>query len=929
MTVKRKALSVFACVILVLSLVPIIAYADDTEPDGGTTPTEAVGEIETNALESEQETPQEEGGSVSESGNEDGRGNEGEGQNDGSEADEAETGQVADPSSSRSVNVLRAGGLVRGDTGGTSGGEGDLVLAKSLETDGQGDKVITLEAYASGSMSIVEQGIHCDIVLVLDQSGSMDDRFGSQGSYHALSGYSNKRLGDLAENGNLYVRGGDGSYVAVDVDVSGFISLKYSYTWEGLEAPLTSEGRYTVPQFEGVTFYSFQTDQTVTRIAALKDAANSFVQSVRSNSLGEDGIAGTVDDVPHRIAVIGFASGGNTELFVGSASYPYGQSAQSQYGSAFQDMTTEMGFDNALASIGQLSADGGTLVDDGLDMANGVFSANPLVTGKLRNRVTVVLTDGAPGLYGNDRGVANEAISQASELKTAGSTVFSIGIFPGADASGDLPDQSAMGWGDNDSNRFMHLLSSNYPDASSMGSPGARFVDEEGSSPDYYLSASDSAGLNSIFQSISQSTGGSSVDVGTEAVVRDVVAAGFSLPEAADASSVKVFTRAYLGPDAGWAEAIPLDGAAVVVDGSTVDVSGFDFSGNWVGMREEGGAAIPHGSKLVVRIPVERTATFGGTGRTNDATSGVYADLESEPLGMFEQPIDSAALDFEVASSDDVVYLGETSNIADNVSWAESYVPDGQNNAFVDIAYRLVVDGVTYFSEIPAGTDASGPDFALAWKDSSGNPVETITVLPVGAGEEEYGLSCTVSDAWDGNEAQDDLEIEGQVCVRAVACSVTVGKSLSGAMYHPGDSFLVTVEQVEDTVARYEELAQDCPRASAFLIGSVRAVVSADGSVTVAGLPIGTYRVTEDQAWSWRYEFVGSTGGVAEEHGSSVSLPTSDERPASSLYAQASVTLTNRLEREAWLSHECSAVNVFGVIDGSVEVVRANEGGAA
>ena len=282
-----------------------------------------------------------------------------------------------------------------------------------------------------------------------------------------------------------------------------------------------------------------------------------------------------------------------------------------------------------------------------------------------------------------------------------------------------------------------------------------------------------------------------------------------------------------------------------------------------------------------------------------------------------------------MASSDDVVYLGETSNIADNVSWAESYVPDGQNNAFVDIAYRLVVDGVTYFSEIPAGTDASGPDFALAWKDSSGNPVETITVLPVGAGEEEYGLSCTVSDAWDGNEAQDDLEIEGQVCVRAVACSVTVGKSLSGAMYHPGDSFLVTVEQVEDTVARYEELAQDCPRASAVLIGSVRAVVSADGSVTVAGLPIGTYRVTEDQAWSWRYEFVGSTGGVAEEHGSSVSLPTSDERPASSLYAQASVTLTNRLEREAWLSHECSAVNVFGVIDGSVEVVRANEGGAA
>lgn len=136
----------------------------------------------------------------------------------------------------------------------------------------------------------------------------------------------------------------------------------------------------------------------------------------------------------------------------------------------------------------------------------------------------------------------------------------------------------------------------------------------------------------------------------------------------------------------------------------------------------------------MVRIPVERTATFGGTGRTNDATSGVYADLESEPLGMFEQPIDSAALDFEVASSDDVVYLGETSNIADNVSWAESYVPDGRTTRSWILLIGSLSTALRTSARFRPVRTPSGPDFALAWEDSSGNPVETITVLPLELG---------------------------------------------------------------------------------------------------------------------------------------------------------------------------------------------------
>ena len=50
-------------------------------------------------------------------------------------------------------------------------------------------------------------------------------------------------------------------------------------------------------------------------------------------------------------------------------------------------MNTSSGVNNVSASIAALAADGGTLTNLGLEMANGIFAANPIADGEKRNRV--------------------------------------------------------------------------------------------------------------------------------------------------------------------------------------------------------------------------------------------------------------------------------------------------------------------------------------------------------------------------------------------------------------------------------------------------------------------------------------------------------------------------------------------------------------
>lgn len=679
-----------------------------------------------------------------------------------------------------------------------------MKISKTAAANADGSYTIMLEAFATGSTVITEQktDIPTDIVLVIDQSGSMNDPIGGYtytayrtGGYNSRN-YHNDEYYPLRHNGgseNLWHKLNNNEYIAVSVEqkmvytaisgwsnrnyydnqnslyclVSGeyksvavrreghlFSADEYWYTMDGQQILYTT-GDSSIPNFgqyaplyqsvkkytysytlNGVTtvieesfgdgsspdtqFYrrDYSSSAGGTRLNALKNAATTFANAVAAKAAGADGdISTPADNVNHRIAVVGFASGqyyngtnynyGNTEVFVGSNQYKYGSAAQGQYGNAFQDMNISTGVGNVSASIGTLSADGGTLTNLGLEMGNGIFGANPIAEGETRNRVVIVFSDGVPGWSGYDSNTANSAITQAETAKnTYGATVYSIGIFPGADAT------SAGNQNGNETekaNWFMQQVSSN------NGTP---------QSPSYYLSAADAGTLNSIFQQISDQieTGGTTSTLTSDAVVKDIISPQFTLPAGTTAANITVETYACTGKNANddytWSNNNSTMGATASISGDQVNVTGFNFSENYVGTVTEGDSVTYRGHKLVISFKVQPKAGFlGGNEVYTNTSAGIYENNTAEnPLLTFDRPTVNVPIkDVTVTAKDKNVYLkGEVT--ADQLKdGAEISV----GNVKLDLSKATDADK-------PYGLDpwqAEYVDITVAVKDKDGNVI--------------------------------------------------------------------------------------------------------------------------------------------------------------------------------------------------------------
>lgn len=679
-----------------------------------------------------------------------------------------------------------------------------MKISKTATANADGSYTITLEAFATGSKVITEQktDIPTDIVLVIDQSGSMNDPIGGYtytayrtGGYNSRN-YHNDEYYPLRHNGgseNLWHKLNNNEYIAVSVEqkmvytaISGWSNRKYYdnqnslyclvsgeyksvavrreghvfsadeywYTMDGQQILYTT-GDSSIPNFgqyaplyqsvkkytysytlNGVTtvieeslgdgsspdtqFYrrDYSSSAGGTRLNALKNAATTFANAVTAKAAGADGdISTPADNVNHRIAVVGFASGqyyngtnynyGNTEVFVGSNQYKYGSAAQGQYGNAFQDMNTSTGVGNVSASVGALSAEGGTLTNLGLEMGNGIFGANPIAEGEKRNRVVIVFSDGVPGWKGYDSNTANSAITQAGTAKnTYGATVYSIGIFPGADAT------SAGNQNGNETekaNWFMQRVSSNtqYPQ-----------------SPSYYLSAADAGTLNSIFQQISDQieTGGTTSTLTSDAVVKDIISPQFTLPAGTTAANITVETYACTGKNANddytWSNNNSTMGATASISGDQVNVTGFNFSENYVGTVTEGDSVTYRGHKLVISFKVQPKAGFlGGNEVYTNTSAGIYENGSAEnPLLTFDRPTVNVPIkDVTVTAKDKNVYLkGEVT--ADQLK-------DGSEISVGDVKLDLSKAADT---DKPYGLDpwqAEYVDITVAVKDKDGNVI--------------------------------------------------------------------------------------------------------------------------------------------------------------------------------------------------------------
>lgn len=226
------------------------------------------------------------------------------------------------------------------------------------------------------------------------------------------------------------------------------------------------------------------------RIDALKGAANSFIDTIAKQNEAIEGV-----DRQHRVAIVKFA-GDKTDK-VGNNTYDKREFGRTNTYNCSQVMAgltncSGPGVTDLRETIKAIKPAGATRADNGLQLAEGITSSRADA-----KKIVVFFTDGTPTSYDEfDSKVANDAVTAAKNMKDSKATVYTIGIFSGADPAAD-PSKK----GTSDVNKFMHAVSSNYPDATSYASDK---LGTRAENSDYYKSATNAEELKKVFDDISQ-----------------------------------------------------------------------------------------------------------------------------------------------------------------------------------------------------------------------------------------------------------------------------------------------------------------------------------------------------------------------------------------------------------------------------------------
>lgn len=259
----------------------------------------------------------------------------------------------------------------------------------------------------------------------------------------------------------------NGSYT-VNVDVKGASSTTTVTTTQPIDFTLVLDvsGSMDDPMSK--------TDRTK-RLDALKEAVKAFLDEAANTNteagseLVRVGLVKFAGDKTDKIGDDMYRSGGYT--------YNYSQ--------IVSNLTADM---NGLKNkVSKLKAAGATRADNGFNLAAKMMGSARTDAKK----VVIFFTDGSPTSSSGFEGkVANKAVEAAKELKDGGATVYSIGVFSGADPS------SIQG----NENQFMHAVSSNFPKATSYEDCGDGDKDAG-----YYKAATNASELNAIFDEIEKS----------------------------------------------------------------------------------------------------------------------------------------------------------------------------------------------------------------------------------------------------------------------------------------------------------------------------------------------------------------------------------------------------------------------------------------
>ena len=811
-----------------------------------------------------------------------------------------------------------------------------LALSKTATTNADGTYTITMEAYTTGEVITSTNTAPVDIVLVLDQSGSM------------------------------------------------------AYDFDGNSTNTNSARR----QY------------------AMKQAVNDFIDNVKAKYNAEKS--------DHRMAIVTFGS--NADTLQGWTSV---------------DEVDEKGENKLQGKISGLpnSPSGATNVAAGMEKAKNLMGSGYSYTGTniKRQKVVIVFTDGVPTTQTNfNVNVANAAITTAKTMKDAGVTIYSVGIFNGANPNkihgdyyyraiiADTPCDGSVGsyWGTtnlsssnaNDfadpdipaGNRFLNYISNNY-DASNIG---LSFNDGDGlfggyqwkitqnftrTADNYYLTADNSASLNSIFQTISDNIQNANINLGSETVIKDEISPYFTAP--ANASDIHLYT-AEAKSDGTFKDRVEASNTVKpTVDGDTVSVTGFDFNANFVSDKAKSDGT--YGKKLIIEFNVTPKDKFlgGNDVPTNDWENSAVYDKDGNEVEKFADASTTPTVDvpikaMTVTAADKKVYLLDDLTKAQLISGstvkagnvtldltADNYGLEAWQNAYVDISIDLkdadgttvsglndLKDDTTYSVSVTISPKHEGTAKAAAgtasakvnvftpeitFKDSAIDLGKTPNYATenfesvvwkhngVEANSLEMGKPPELTYKYDPKAAAfgEDTPVEvTDVLLNNDNVKAYAHFKFGGCKYnnncdnhgHGDWNFVVHIKTFDLTIIKsitgYESKlygSQDF----VFNVMSQDGKINIDvvvnvpddktqGSVTIKGLPVGTYTITENTGWSWRYELQGAaaptvaTGTVVYNEDSSSATYT----PGG---ANNQIIFTNSWVQAKWLSFTDSWKNIF------------------
>ena len=783
-----------------------------------------------------------------------------------------------------------------------------LELSKTVKANGDGTYTITMESYTTGTVISSTKTVPVDIVLVLDQSGSMAYDFNG----NSTSNNTARRQYAMKQAVNNFIDSVNG---------------KYSEESDHRMAIVTFGSNAGILQ--GWTFVDAKGKTTLQgKISGLDDepsgATNVAAGMGQAETLMGRGYSYTGTNTQRQKVVIVFTDGVPTTS---------------------TDFNTAVAT-NAIASAKNLKNSGATVYSVGI--FNG---ADPNQLHGEKWDYTLLHKDipcsGEVGSYWGG--------SWFSDI--IGSNDFDgIDIAAGNRflnyLSSNVPGASSIGLerGQFDPGKTYVGVGTGYKITANFAK----------SASNYYLTANDSVSLNGIFKTISENIQNANINLGSQTVVKDTVTKYFDLPE--NTNEIKVYTAAAKAD--GSFESPVASGLTPTVSGQAVSVTGFDFNANFVSdkVKEDG----TYGKKLIVEFNVTPKDEFigGNDVPTNEwENTGVY-DKDGALVENFNDENTTPKVNVPVkdpafTTADKTIYLGNSTEVSglytlgETTGWQYDYVKvkvDGVSGTIVSPENCKEYEITVTFKPKTEGTEAEGNPNSMdgvSKKDKATvhvlKPNAAVTLNDV---ERFYGETYTLGEdnkaavtlEWKDMTAdhttipaaegtapytEDDLKL----AYKAQGITVT-----DNQFTVPKDDVTITVklmngeEEITDAVITTTcNLGCDESRTDGTYIVHVktatliiqksgasgtnegfifnvegpenfRVSVKDNGTVKITGLPLGTYTVTEDTGWSWRYK-----DGVTISDDGSVTLTEENNT--------AEVTVTNTKTNKYLLDGNAYAQN--------------------